>query len=354
MNKISVRQLCFFMACLVPCGKLLSLPATLAGEAGGDLLISALTNFVFQGVIIYLLLWLAERTELDFFGLLSGSFGKVAAKIIYFFLALYFLFYSVLPLIEQKGFVQSEMYDSPPSLIVFLPFFLFSLFACTKNMTAVGRAADIALPMFIISAAGIFFMSVTSADFSAVLPIGDSPFPSVIKASLYTQNWFADSAFMLMFLGRFPAGKKTTAKVIISYAIGALVVLAYLLVFYGIFSDLSPRETYAISKVGRYYSALSVIGRVDILFGYIFMIALLFYSVAPLQMFCECLSRVFGDRRIIYSVIVNISAAVLVFVFNNSAAALYGVVGKYLFPAFILFAYVLPALALFLRRKKNE
>lgn len=354
MNKISVRQLCFFMACLVPCGKLLSLPATLAGEAGGDLLISALINFVFQGVIIFLLLWLSERTELDFFSLLSGTFGKAAAKVIYFFLALYFLFYSVLPLIEQKGFVRSEMYDSPPSLIVFLPFFLFSLFACTKNITAIGRAADIALPMFIISAAGIFFMSVTSADFSAVLPIGDTPFPKVIKASLYTQNWFADSAFMLLFLGRFPAGKKTTAKVMISYAAGALVVLLYLLIFYGIFSTLAPRETFAISKVGRYYSALSVIGRVDILFGYIFMIAFLFYSVVPLQMFCECLSRVFGDRRIIYSVIVNAAAVALVFVFNNSAAAVYGIVGKYLFPVFIVFAYALPVLALFLRRKNGK
>jgi len=354
MNKISVRQLCLFMACLVPCGKLLSVPAILSREAGGDLLISALINFAFQGIIIFLLLWLSERTTGDFFSLLASSLGKTGARIAYSALGIYFLFYSVLPTIEQKAFVQSELYDSLPSLIVFLPFFLFLLFACTKNLTAIGRSADIALPLFVIGAAGIFFMSVSSADFSAVLPIGDSSFPQVLSGCLKTQNWFSDSAFMLLFLGRFPASRKTTVKVMISYFIGAAAVLAFLLVFYGIFSVLAPRELFAISKIGRYYSALSVIGRVDILFGYIFMIALLFYSAVPFQLFCECFSRAFGERRILYSAIASAAIIVCVLIFSRSAVALYEVIGKYLFPVFVLFSYALPVFALFLRRKNVE
>lgn len=348
MNKISVRQLCLFMACLVPCGKLLAAPAALAGAAGGDLLISALINFVCQGVMIYLILWLSQKTERTFFELLCGAFGKVAAKIIYVFFAAYFLFYSVLPVLEQKAFVQSEFYDSFPSFLVFLPFFFFSLFACTKNVTAIGRGADIALPLFAVGFLGIFFMAASSADFSAVLPIGDSSFPEIISGSLRTQNWFADSAFLLMFLGRFPSGKKTTLKVMISYAVGAAATLAFIFVFYGIFKELSPREIFAVSKIGRYYSALSVIGRVDILFGYIFTVALLIYSVVPLQLFCECLSAAFGEKRILYSCIVNAALFIAVLLLNRSAFAVYETAGK-LFPVFTIFAYALPCAALFMR-----
>lgn len=354
MNKLSVRQLCLFLACLAPCGKLLSLPAILSREAGGDLLISALINFLFQGVIIFLMLRLAERTEFTFFGLLKNTFGEVAARVIYVIFALYFLFYALFPVLEQKFFVQSELYDSLPSLLVFLPFFLFSLFACAKNITAIGRSADIALPLFAISVGGLLFMSVSSADFSAVLPIGDSSPAQILSGSAHTQNWFSDSAFVLLFLGKFPAGRKTTVKATVAYAIGALVVLAFLLVFYGIFQSIAPREGYAISKIGRYYSALSVIGRVDILLNYIFTIALLFYSVVPFMLGAECLSYVFGEHRIIYSVIFNALAAAFTVIFNHSAIIVYRVINVYLFPVFIVFAYGFPVAALFLRKKEKE
>lgn len=351
MNKISVRQLCLFLSCLVPCGKLLSAPAVLAREAGGDLLISALINFIFQGIIIFLLLWLSERTSLTFFDMLKASFGRAAAKVVYFFFALYFLFYSLFPLLEQKAFVQSELYDSLPSLLVFLPFFFFSLFACTKNITAIGRSADIALPLFVIGVGGILFMSFSSADFSAILPIGDATFPKILGASVHTQNWFSDSAFVLLFLGRFPAGRKTTIKATLAYAVGAAVVLAVLLVFYGIFQSVAPRQSYAISRLGRYYSALSVIGRVDILLCYVYMIALLFYSAVPLQLSCECLARVFGERRIIYSIIINAAALCFIVAFGRFATVVYRVIDVYLFPVFTLFAYAAPAAALFLKKK---
>jgi len=354
MNKLSARQLCLFLACLTPCGKLLSAPAVLAREAGGDLLLSALINFVFQGVIIFFILWLAERTELTFFDLLKNTFGKVAAKAIYFIFALYFLFYALFPLLEQKFFVQSELYDSLPSLLVFLPFFLFSLFACTKNITAIGRSADIALPLFVISVGGLLFMSFSSADFSAILPVGDSSPLKVLSGSAHTQNWFSDSAFVLLLLGRFPAGRKTTIKATISYAVGAAITLVFLLVFYGIFQSIAPRESYAVSKIGRYYSALSVIGRVDILLNYIFAIVLLFYSVIPLMLGAECLSRVFGEHRIVYSIIFNGLAAAFIIIFSHSAIIVYKVINVYMFPVFIVFAYAFPFMALFLKRKKRE
>ena len=63
----------------------------------------------------------------------TGTLGKVVARIIYGLFALFFIVATVIPLFEQKVYVQAIFYDTIPSLLIFLPFFAFSVYAACKG-----------------------------------------------------------------------------------------------------------------------------------------------------------------------------------------------------------------------------
>ena len=71
MNKISSRQLYFFLAAVAPVGKLILLPVTLAHYAANDLLFPAAINFFLQAGVIALVLLLAKN------GLSLGELLKI-------------------------------------------------------------------------------------------------------------------------------------------------------------------------------------------------------------------------------------------------------------------------------------
>ena len=120
---INGRQLCFFVAFVVPVSKLLSAPAQLAEFAKGDLLVPALAQYLLQAAVLAVIMFLASRTDKSFFQLLGDTFGYVTARIIYILYALYFVFFSLLPLLDLERFVYTAFFDTAPHMYVFTPFF---------------------------------------------------------------------------------------------------------------------------------------------------------------------------------------------------------------------------------------
>lgn len=353
MNKISARQLCLFFSCMAPVGKMIRLPSILSEQAGNGLLLSALFSASLQLVVLFALLKLSERTNLSFFELVENTFGKVGKGIFSALFALYFVWAAIYPLLEQKSFVQSAFYDTIPAIIVFLPFFLFSAFACMKNLTAIGRSADLSAPVFLVSYFALLALSIPAGDIAALLPFREISLSKTALSSLHTLNWFSDSAYLLLFLGHFEGNKKTTAKVMIGYAVGTIFVLLFLAVFFGIFQSIAGRQNFAVTKIGKYHRAIGTLGRVDFLFAYALSIVLIFYSVIPLLLSVESLTHLFGEHRLALSLAVNGVALLMVFLFNYRSELLYSVVNEKLFFLFLLFADIIPLCTLFFRRKSR-
>ena len=94
---INGRQLCFFAAFLIPVAKLLAVPALLAYYAKGDLLLPALAQYLLQGAVLAVILFIASRTDKSFYDLIADTLGAVTAKIVYILYALYFVFSALLP-----------------------------------------------------------------------------------------------------------------------------------------------------------------------------------------------------------------------------------------------------------------
>ncbi len=342
-TKISVRQICFIMLAYTVASRLLLYPTQLAGFSGRDLLFSALIDFAIQGAVIWSVSYLCSRTDKTFFGLLQSNIGTVGARVVMGFFAAFFILCAIVPLFEQKLYVHAIFYDTVPSLAVFLPFFFFAVYAGSRGFENIGRCADICLPLLIISLAAIFGMSLGEVQPSALLPVLKTPVGGVFGGALRTAYRFAEPGYLLMFMGRFRYKKGDAAKITLSYAGGALIVLFFLFIFYGIYGGITLSRQFAVSKTSLFFPATDAIGRIDLIALYILEIVMLFALVLNIQLAVQCLAACTGyENTGILSLAVNVALAAIVIACNHYFFGILQVFSDWMWIVFILFATVIP------------
>ena len=356
MNRqISVRQICFILFAYSAASKLLLYPSVAASAAGNAMVFSALFNLIIQTIIIWSVSYLSSRTECTFFEMLQNTFGKVVARIIYGLFALYFVVSAVVPMSEQQLLVHDSFYDTMPSLYVFLPIFVFSVYAGVKSIVNVGRCADICFPIFIVTVFSFLVMSVGEGDFSNLLPIMRQPISQVAGLSLSSVFRFSESAFLLMFMGHYSYKKGDAAKLTISYAAGGIIVIAILAAFWALYGSLAPTRSFAISNISVFFPVIGFVGRIDLFLVYAFDIVALFAIVLNVQMCVHCLCHTFNrEWRILYSVCANILLVASTFAFNNNYTLLQNIAGKWLWIPALVFAYAIPLLGWTLRKRRRR
>lgn len=353
MDKIKLRQICFLFAALMPVTKMIIYPATVSYYAKNDLLLSAALNLLLMGAVLALVLFLAYRTDMTFYDLLQNTFGRVAARIIYGLFALFFAFSALLPLMEQKGFVTQIFYENIPPVIAFAPFFGVSFFACVKGFKTIGRAADIAMPVFAVCFAVIILLALPEADFSALLPVGGGG-EGIFRGSLYGLTWYTDCLYPLFFLGHFKREKGAWWKVGICYLVGAAAVLLFLGTFYGIFADIALRQQNAVAQISKYTTAFTSLGRIDLLFIFALALVLVLSLCVPAQLSVHCACRALGDIGPLWpAAVLNILLLGFTVFFKYSYLELQTFFTQNLWFVFLIFSYVLPVSAHLLRKQER-
>ncbi len=352
-NRISVRQICIILFAYGAVTKLLVYPVQLASECGNALLFPILFDLLLQTVVIWSVSYLSSRTDKTFYELLEGTIGKIATRIIFAFFALFFIFNAIVPMLEQQLFIHSTFYDTIPSLITFLPFFVFAVYAGSKSFTNTGRSADICLPIFIAVLVCLFVMSFEECKTDVFMPVLKQPFGEVAGSALSGSYRFTESAFLLMFMGHYQYRKGDAAKITLAYIAGGLVVLLFAGIYYAVYGNLAPTQSFAISSISIFFSAISYVGRIDLIALYALEIVLLFALVLNIQASSYCLSKVFGKKlNALYSVLINAVLLALVFIFNYRASAVFTAAGKWFWIAALVFAYIAPLTAWALRRRQ--
>lgn len=353
MNRISRRQIYFFLAAIAPVGKLVILPARLSEYAGNDLLFPAAIQILLQTAVVFCVLLVAKKGE-SLFGLLKNTFGKVAATVLILLYSLFLLYAALLPLLEQKLFVQGVFYDTLPSIVSFAPFFLFVAYLAAKPLASYGRTWDVLAPISVIGLAGVLVLSVTNADYGAVLPVGASGAKGIFGGTAYSFSWFFDGALLLPLLGKFEYKKGMAWKGALCYLGGGAAVLFFLATFYGIFEGIAMNQLFAFTKTSKYFSGITVLGRVDYLFIFALSLVMAFYVALPLQEGVECALQAFGRKKYLPTLL-SVGVALLFFVLVILLDYRFGDVmralsqkGFWLFP---IFTIALPVLCLLLRRK---
>lgn len=355
-KKIAPRQIYLLLACITPVGKLIYLPSHLASFAKNDLLFPAAVQFLVQALAVFLVLLLAKR-GMSFYEMLASTFGRIAAKILVCIFGLFLFYCSLLPLLEQQLFVQSEFYDTLPSLVAFGPFFIFSVYLCSKPLSSFGRTWDILAPLAAAAFIGILLLSVGSADYGALAPVGAAGGSGFLRATASATSWFFDAAILMALLGKFEYQKGMAWKGALCYLAGGAAVLFFLATFYGIFGPLSFNQLFGFSKTSKYFSGITVLGRIDYLFIYSLALVMAFYITLPLQGGIECAMQAIGEKkylRTILSVAANAVLFALLIVLEYRIKDVLGVVSGTLFWIFPIFFLAVPALSLLLRRPRRE
>ncbi len=351
-DRISVRQICIILVAYNAVLKLLLYPSSMASACGNALIFPALFNLALQTAVVWSVAFLSSKTDNTFFGLLEDTFGNVAARIVFAFFALYFLLNAVVPLSEEQLFVHDEFYDTIPSLVVFLPFFIFSVYAGSKAFNNAGRCADVCLPIFILTMICLFAMTVTECDFSYLLPVLKQPFKEVAGGALSSVFRFADSAPLLMFMGHYKYKKGDCAKITASYAVGGLIVALFMTMFYAVYGELAPEQPFALGAISIFFSAIDLVGRIDLFALYALNIVVLFAIVLNIQLSRYCLEKTFNTRnRGALSLALNAVLLIIVLVFNYRFTLLQNLYSQWFWIGAAIFAYLIPLLAWTLRRK---
>lgn len=356
MNKISARQIYFFLACVAPVSKLIVLPARLAEYSGNDLWIPAAIHFLLQAAVIFCVLLLAKR-NMSFYELLANTFGKIAAKIVVLLFGLFLFYAGLLPMLEQKLFVQGVFYDTLPSLVAFTPFFLFAAYLCSKPLSSYGRVFDVLAPIAIVGLAGILIFSAGTADYGAVLPIGASGVKGIAGGTAYTFSWFFDTALLLFLLGKFRYSEGMAWKGALAYLGGGAAVLFFLMTFYGIFEGTAINQLFAFTKTSKYFSGFTVLGRVDYLFIFALALVMAFYCALPVSCAIESVIQAFGRKKYLptlLAILLNVIYFLFTWFFDyrfGDAMQAISQKGFWVFPAFTL---LLPALCLLLKKRRSH
>lgn len=352
--KISVRQICFILLCYNAVSKMLLYPTVLSHYCGRDLLFAALIDFAVQAVVVWAVSFLCSRTDKTFFQLLEGTFGNIFARIIYGLFALFFIAATIVPLCEQKLYVHTIFYDTVPPLLIFLPFFFFSIYAAGKKFTNIGRSADVCMPIFVLSMIFVFSMSVLEIKWNSFMPVLKTPVKDLFGGALGTVFRFAEPCYVLMFMGHFKYKKGDAAKMTFSYIGGALTVLLFLFTFYGIYGDIAQSRQFAVSKISLFFPAIDTIGRIDFIALYILEIVMLFALVLNVQLALHCVMQCTGyQNRAVLSLAVNAALIILVVIFDHGFNNLHTFYAKWMWIAFAVFANAIPVLAWTLRRKER-
>ena len=347
-KRIAPRQIYLLLACIAPIGKIVYRPSHLAHYAQNDLLFPAVAQILVQSLAVFLALLLAKR-GMSFCQLLEGVFGKIAARIFVGIFGLFLLYASLLPLLEQQLFVQSEFYDTLPSLFAFGPFFVFCAYLCSKPLSSFGRTWDILAPLAAAAFVGVMLLSVGSADFGALAPAGAAGGRGFLRATASATSWFFDAALLIPLLGKFEYKKGMAWKGTLCYLGGGAAVLFFLATFYGIFGPLAETQLFGFSKTSKYFSGITVLGRID----YVFIYAL----ALPLQGAIECGMQIAGEKkylRTFLSVAVNALLFALLVILEYRLKQALGVISDMLFWIFPIFFLLVPALSLLIRRRRRE
>lgn len=350
--KIATRQICFILLIYTAVSRLLIYPTALATISGRDFLFSAAIDFAVSTVVIWSVAYLCSKTDKTFFELLENTFGNVVARIVYGVFALLFMLVTLYGIFEQKLYVHAIFYDTVPSLMVFLPFFAFAVYAGSKGFANVGRSADICLPIFVVCFSVIIIMAFPEARFSHLLPVLKTPAKNVFGGALSSFFRFVEPCWLLMFMGHFKYKKGDAAKLTVSYIGGCALVLLCLAMFYGIYGDIAPSRNFAVSKISLFFSGIDIIGRIDLIALYVLEIVMLFALALNIQLAVHCVNKCTGyDNKNIISLAVNAVLLILLVVCDHYFNAISEVYYRWMWIALVIFAIIIPLLAWALRRR---
>lgn len=351
-KQLTTRQICFFIIAFLPVTKFFMMPSVVAKFAQEDMWISIFINLCLEFLTISALVYTCKKTQMTFFELIESAFGKTASKIILFFYFLFFFAKAIIPLDEQRDYVEYTLYTLVPNVFYFLPFFIVAFILCMKKLRAIGRLSDILWLITLIGFITLILLSLSNADFQSILPVGARGFNNIIKGAYSSFIWFSDASYFLFFIGQFEYKKKDYKKIFLSYGVYAVMVLFFAIIFYSIFTSIAFRQRFALTEISKYTTVINNVGRLDFIGIFMFLLSNIVSLSLPLYFCCKILNRIFNFNKLWIAPTITLGLHVLIMIFlTEYYATIERLFLGYGALFFFILGNVLPVITIFLNKK---
>ena len=355
--QLKTRQICLFFIAFLPVIKIFTLPSLASSIAREDLWISALVNVIIDLFTLSILLIVRNRTDKNIYNILEDGLGEKFSKIILFTYAIFLMLKAIIPISEQKDFIELTLYATFPSIMYFLPFFIIAFYFSNKKLRILGRTSDLLWASSLLGVVFLFALSLSNTDLFAVLPIGASGVKKILFSSYSSLNWFGDSLYFVFFLGNYKNEKRSNLKILLSYSLAGLLVVFFFIDFYGIFSSIAFRQRFALTEIAKYSSVISNTGRFDYLSIMMILGASLISCSVPIFFASKLLNYVFSFKKTFIAPIITVGIELLIILlFSKFYYSFEKIATRYLGMLFLTFSTLLPCLLILFtkRRKVNE
>lgn len=340
----------------MPITKIFMLPSIMANTTNEDMWISVTLSFIIDIFSLIILLVVRNKTEKNVFTLLSDAFGKVGGKIILVFYFIFFMLKAIVPINEQKDFIEFTLYFSLPSIFYFMPFYITAFYISIKKIRVLGRCADILWTMTIFGVLILIAISISNASLLTLLPIGANGAKNILTGTYQSLTWFGDSVFFVFFLGNYKNEKKSFRKILLSYVLGALMVILFMIIFYGVFTSIAFRQRFALTEIAKYTNVINNTGRLDYILIVMILCSHIIAISMPIYFASSLLQQIFSLKRSFISpiIVVTIHAIITLF-FKQYYYSIENISINYMGFIYLFFSNVLPISLIFLtkRRKTN-
>ena len=279
--------------------KMFMLPALMLRMVGKTALwvMIAFIMLEFIAVTVVALL-MRKNPSKTIFTLVNETFGKVIAKVIFLFFALFLTAKCVLIISEIKMFFTVTMYEEIiwPMMIIPLLALIFAM--ARKRLRAIGRTAEILTPIVLVCTVILFTLLIEEGDLIRLLPVfGEGK--SLFKGLTAFPMWFGDGFLALLFVGRTKNSEKAIKATLISYAVSSALVIAFTVMLCSTYANISTLIDYGnnVSNMTQFSLSSQDYGRFDLLFFCMWMFSVLITLALSFIFLNQSLTAVVGKRR---------------------------------------------------------
>ncbi|MBQ4098278.1 MAG: GerAB/ArcD/ProY family transporter [Clostridia bacterium] len=354
-KELKSRQLYLFLIAFLPFSKLFTMPSILAKHANEDMWLCAVLGFLLDFITLFFIVKIMKKTDKDLFTILNEKLGKTATNIVLVLFLIYFTLKAILPINENKDYVEMTLYTLMPTMLYFLPFFIICFYFCVKPLRVLGRAADVLWITSLIGIVILFSLSFSNSDFSAILPIGANGVGKIVKGWLSTLTWFGDSVYFLFFIGEFNYQKSDDKKFFLCYFLSALMVVFFLIMFYSVFTSIASRQRFALTEISKYTTVINNIGRFDYLGIFLLLFSGIFSLSLPVYFSCRIINRLFNLKKTWIAPLITVSVQLFIMIFlQGYSYSIESIITKHLGVFFLVIGNLLPIIiSLFAVKEKK-
>ncbi len=352
---LKTRQVCFFILAFLPITKIFSMPSIIAKVANEDMWISVLFSLILDFITLVPIVLACKKANKGFFEILQDCFGKFGCKVILFLYLIFFTIKVILPLNEQKDYVDFTLYTLRPSIAYFLPFFIVAFYLCFKRLKVLGRISDIMWMISINGLVTLFVLSITNADFSAILPVGARGGLNILNGTYQSLNWFGDCVYLLFFIGEFKYEKRSSIKIFLSFLVSSFMILIFMIIFYCIFTSIAFRQRFALTEISKYTTVINNLGRFDYIGIIMILFSNMFALCLPMFFSAKILNYMFNFKKKWIAPLVSVGTQLIIMlVFNEYYASIQTLLLSYGGILFILLGNVLPIIISIITLRRNN